>query len=136
MGTLNQNLAPHVATHYGVFLTRLTKYVAEYDHFSDFDPNPVLHASCVLLQRTRSSEQSQLLNHIAPFLNIAIQKYSVTFEAISELVPVCTEVSIRLKHQNIISNVLYELVITAVNGMAVTATSLSSLLKVGPHCVP
>lgn len=130
VGTLNQNLAPHVATHYGVFLTRLTKHVAEYDHFSDFDPNPVLHASCVLLQRTRSSEQSHLLNHIAPFLHLSVHKFSVTFDSISELVPVCTELSTRLKHQDVISNVLNELAVAAINGMAVTATTLSSLLKV------
>jgi hypothetical protein len=129
---LEDEISEDAVLHYGAFVTRLGKHVAEW-HAHEFDPNPVL-CSCACLLRLASKESSVMLLHqTSTLLHLALTRFLVDRDTLTRLLDSSEVVAVGSGTEDTIRTVLFELAGSALHGLTTAPATLDTLLRFLEH---
>lgn len=125
---LEDEISEDTILHFGAFVTRLGKHVAEW-HSHEFDPNPILCSCASLLQLAPKESSVMLLHQTSTLLHLALSRFLVHRETLARLLDASLGIAADAGTEDTIRTVLFELAGSALHGLAVGPATLDTLLQ-------
>lgn len=126
-----REVSESAAEHFGAFLGRLTKAVAELNA-ADFDPNPSLRAAAAVLPMVPKTAMAPLCSQMATMLNMAFGRFDVDSTTVNAVLGVAIQQQPQNDAQDVnpVRAACLETANAVLHGAASTLTTLHALLAV------